>query len=289
LAQDLGSRGKNYTMYKFAACFAALILMSFSFSGKSGSSVLTSPQITEKDGPMLRTFKNEAFKRGEVLTYKMSYGFIEAGQAVLEIKDEAREIGGRRTYHMVGTGVSKGTFDWFFKVRDRYETYIDEDAIIPWVFIRRVSEGGYNISQDYVFNHHKRKVDIGEGRIFDVPENVQDMLSAFYFTRCLDFTNAKEGDIFSLQCFVDKEIFPMKIKFAGRETIKTHLGRFRCLKFRPVVQKGRVFKREEDLNVWITDDKNHIPVRAQASLMVGSIKMDLSAYSGLANPISKVN
>ena len=242
----------------------------------------------EKDGPKLRTVKNEAFKRGEVLSFKVNYGFIEAGQAILEVKEETKEIGGRKTYHMVGTGVSKGTFDWFFKVRDRYETYIDEEALIPWIFIRRVSEGGYKINQDYIFNHYKKKVDIGEGRVFDVPENVQDMLSAFYFSRNIDFTDAKAGDIFTVPCFVDKEVYPMKIKYMGKETIKIGIGKFRCIKFRPVVQKGRVFKKEEDLNVWITDDKNRIPVRAQAHILVGSIKMDLTSYSGLANPISKV-
>ena len=118
---------------------------------------------------------------------------------------------------------------------------------------------------------------------------MQDMLSAFYHARTLDLSTAKPGDIFAMNAFVDKEIFPVKIKFIARETITTDLGTFKCLKFRPIIQKGRVFKNEEDLNVWISDDKNHIPILGQCNVLVGSIKAELTGYSGLANPVSKVD
>jgi Protein of unknown function (DUF3108) len=236
----------------------------------------------------LRTITNNAFKKGEVISYRVHYGFIEAGTARLEVMDEEKKYGDRDALHIVGTGRSRGAFDWFFKVRDRYETFIDAEAIVPWVFLRRVDEGGYKINQNYVFNPFKKKV-IADGKHFETPENVQDMLSSFYYSRCIDYSKAKEGDIFTIPSFVDNEIFEMKIKYIGREIIETDLGKFRCLKFRPVVQKGRVFKKEEDLNVWITDDDNHIPVRAQAEILVGSIKMDLQSYSGLASPISKIS
>jgi hypothetical protein len=231
---------------------------------------------------------SSAFKEGEVLSYRLHYGFIDAGIAVLEVKPEVMDISGRKVYHIVGNGYSKGTFDWFFKVRDRYETFLDKDAMVPWMFVRRVEEGGYKFNQDYTFNHYTKKVDVGGGEKYDVPSGVQDMLSSFYAARNLDFTNAKEGDIFSLASFIDKELWPLKIRFIGRETITTDIGKFQALKFRPIVQKGRVFKKEEDLNVWISDDKNHIPLRAQAKILVGSIKLDITNVSNLANPPAKV-
>lgn len=231
---------------------------------------------------------NFAFKEGEVLSYRLHYGFIDAGIATLEVKPSILEISGRKVYHVVGSGNSKGSFDWFFKVRDRYETFIDKDAMVPWMFIRRVDEGGYKFSQDYTFNHYTKKVDVGNGEKHDVPSGVQDMLSAFYAARNLDFSNAKEGEIFSVTTYVDKELWPMKIRYVGKEAIETEIGKFNCLKFRPIVQAGRVFKKEEDLNVWITDDKNHIPLRAQAKLLIGSVKMDITSASNLANPPAKV-
>lgn len=232
---------------------------------------------------------NSAFKEGEILSYRLHYGVIDAGVAVLEVKPSVIDIQGRKVYHIVGNGTSKGTFDWFFKVRDRYETYIDKDAMVPWMFVRRVDEGGIKFSQDYVFNHYSKKVDVGGGEKFDVPVGVQDMLSAFYAGRNLDFSQAKENDVFTLMSFVDKELWPVKIRYVGKETIETEIGKFSCLKFRPLVQRGRVFKSEDDLCIWITDDKNHIPLRAQAKIVFGSVKMDIISVSNLANPTSEVN
>jgi hypothetical protein len=239
---------------------------------------------TQKDLP---TKTNEAFKVGELLTYRLHYGSIDAAQATLEVKPDFEKIGARDCYHIVGMGSSRSGFDWIYKVRDKYETYIDKNALVPWIFNRNCSEGGYEIHQNYIFNHFNNKVDVGGGQTFPFADGTQDMISAFYSARNLDFGNAKEGDIFSLNCFIDKENWPLKIKYVGKEVIKSDVGKIRCLKFRPVVQKGRVFKKEEDLTVWISDDKNHIPVRGQAKILIGSVKMDLTGFKNLANEIAK--
>jgi len=245
------------------------------------------PQTEQEQGEKdeLRKVSNKAFKRGEVLKYRVHYGLINAGEAIISVENEVKQIGGRNTYHVVGKGYSRGTFDWFFKVRDRYESYIDEEAMAPWVFIRQCDEGGFKINQKQVYDHKGGRVN-SDGKMMTVPVYVQDMISAFYYARNMDFSKAKVGDIFEFPCFVDNEIWPMKIKYVGKETIKSDVGKVACLKFRPVVQKGRIFKKEEDLSVWISDDPNHIPIRAEAEILVGSIKMDLTSYSGLANPLS---
>ncbi len=231
---------------------------------------------------------NFAFKEGEVLSYRVHYGFIEAGVAIIEVKPEIEEIGGRKVYHVVGNGYSKGTFDFFFKVRDRYESYIDKDALLPWLFIRRVDEGGFKFSQNYFFNHYKREVKTEDNQVYSIPDEVHDMISAFYAARNIDFSNAKVGDVFTVMSFVDKELWPLKMKYLGKDEIKTDIGKFKCLKFCPIVQRGRIFKREEDLLVWVTDDKNHIPLRVQAKILVGSIKMDITDIKNNANPLSKI-
>jgi hypothetical protein len=189
---------------------------------------------------------------------------------------------------VVGNGYSKGTFDFFFKVRDRYESYIDKDALLPWLFIRRVDEGGFKFSQNYFFNHYKREVKTEDNQVYSIPDEVHDMISAFYAARNIDFSNAKVGDVFTVMSFVDKELWPLKMKYLGKDEIKTDIGKFKCLKFCPIVQRGRIFKREEDLLVWVTDDKNHIPLRVQAKILVGSIKMDITDIKNNANPLSKI-
>src|SRR4051812_15216415 len=259
----------------------------------SSSHVTRTQQISQSiqsiSGSPLPSNPNKAFKEGEVLTYRMHYGLINAGVAVLEVKPDIINVNGRKVYHIVGTGYTTGTTDWFFKVRDRYETYLDKDALLPWLFVRRVDEGGFKFSQDYVFNHYTGKVDIGNNEKFDIPQGVQDMVSAFYSARNMDLSNAKPGDEFSVPCFVDKELWPLTIRYMGKEVIETDLGDYRALKFQPIVQKGRVFKKDEDMTVWISDDKNHIPLMAKADVLVGSIKMEISTAKNLANPTAKVN
>ena len=235
---------------------------------------------------VLPRIQNVAFAPGEVLEYRVHYGFIDAGEARLEVSKEYKDFGGHKCYHVIGTGKSMGAFDWFFKVRDRYESYIDTQALVPWLFIRRVSEGGYTINQNVSFNHYK-KTATSEKKTIDTPNRVQDLVSSFYYARTIDFSKAVPGDTFVIHTYLDDETFPLTIKFIGRETIKTAKGKFRCIAFRPMLLEGRVFKEKEGMMVWVTDDKNRIPVRAQADILIGSVKMDLKDYSGLLNPLAK--
>jgi hypothetical protein len=230
-----------------------------------------------------RKVQNNAFKRGEKLTYRIHYGFIDAAVATIEITEENKKFADRNTLHVVGIGKSKGSFDFFFKIRDRYETYIDEEALIPWFFGRRIDEGGYKTNQDYIFYHGQKKVN-ANGKMVDIWQNTQDMLSGFYLARTMDLGSAREGQLFSVPTIVDGEMYNLQIKFKGRETIKSEWGKIRCLKFVPVLQKGRVFKHEEDMIVWLSDDNNHIPIRAKADILFGSLKMDLIGYKGITTP-----
>ncbi len=240
----------------------------------------------------LRSVPNQAFKPGEILKFRLHYGIISAGEATLEVKPDGKNVGGRDCYHVVGTGESVGAFNWFFKVRDRYESVIDKTSLVPWMFIRRVDEGGFIINENVSFNHYKNtassngtrnKKDISRG-IDSLPDGIQDMVSAFYYARTIDFGNVKEGDVFPINGLIDNEVVPLNIRFIGRDEVETKKGTFKCLKFRPMLQEGRVFKDNEDMTVWVSDDKNHLPVRVQTDVLVGSIKMDLVDYENLANP-----
>jgi len=244
---------------------------------------LISSNLISQDST-LRRVHNTAFTTNEVLEYRVHYGFIDAGEARLEIVPDIKTFANRSVYHVVGTGKTKGAFDWFFKVRDRYESYIDSASIFPWYFVRRVDEGGYHINQNVTFNHYKN-IAISEKKTITVPHGTQDIISAYYFARTLNFDTAKVNDIYSFNAYLDDEVIPMNIKVLGKEKIKTNLGTFNCIKFRPVLLVGRVFKDDEGMTIWITDDKNKIVVRAQAEILVGSVKMDLKNYSGLANPL----
>lgn len=249
--------------------------------------------VFSSSAQMLRNHSQNAFKYGEKLEFKASYGFIDAARVNLNIKKSPKVIGNRNTFHVVGTGVSLGAFDWFFEVDDRYETFIDDQAIVPWVFLRRVHEGGYELKRNIYFNQYKSKAKVKELKdssktVYKTDSNTQDLLSSFYFLRTLDLQSAVEGQEFTVPTFFDHENYPMRIKFLGRETIKTDLGKVRCLKFSPMLQEGRVFKEKEDMTIWISDDQNKVPIRLKTNLLIGSLKLDLESYEGLMAPINFV-
>ena len=237
----------------------------------------------------LRAVTNTAFKAGEKISYRLHYGIMNAGIATLEVKETKTTYSDRPVYHLVGEGKTIGSFDWFFKVRDRYESYMDKEGMFPYHFIRNCDEGGYKIFQDYTFHPDKRAMVNHKKETYLTPDFVQDMLSAFYYARTMDLSQLKVGEIITVTTIVDDEVWPLKMKYLGKETIKVDAGKFRCMQFAPVVQKGRVFKKEEDMTIWITDDKNHVPILAKAKILVGSIKMEMMEYSGLANPVAKVD
>lgn len=228
---------------------------------------------------------NSAFKIGETLRYRVTYGFMDAGEAVMEVKATSRKGNNRPLYHVVGTGRTLGGFSAFYKVHDVYESYIDQKSVMPWYFDRDVNEGGYKINQKYTFKQDQYKVETGN-KTYKVPMGIQDMVSSFYKARTLNFDNMKKGQTFEFKCFMDEEVYNLKIKYVGDETIKIRKGQFKCHKFVPVVQTGRYFESEEDVNFWVTADKNKIPVLVKAKIPVGTVKMHLVEWSGLKNELS---
>jgi|MDTF01.1.fsa_nt_gb hypothetical protein len=244
----------------------------------------------DKDLTTLRSVDYISFKKGEFLEYNASYGYLNAAKATIEILPESKIINSRPTMHVVGKAKSLGTFNWFFKVEDRYETYIDEEAILPWKFIRHVREGNYKLDRSITFDHFNNKATVvqKETETYNISANTQDMLSAFYYIRTLDLEKAEIGKSFTINTFFDKEMYPMKIKYLGKEKIETDLGEFKCLKFRPIVEEGRVFKEEEDMTIWISDDANKVPIRLETDLVIGSIKLDLVDYKNLSVPLNIV-
>ena len=278
---------KQNTLKTILTLSKAIFILTFGFniSFANGTDELESQQSTEN----YNNVNNTAFAPGEKLTYRLSYGILDAGEAVLTVDKTTKKVRGRELWKVRGTGRTISAFEWFYKVNDVYESYVDVNGMFPWMFVRRVNEGGYIINQDYTFYQHKKVVDNGEGKKFGVPSNVQDMISAFYYARTLDYDNAKKGDVFTVNVFLDDELYPAKIKYKGKQVVKTRKGKIMCHKFAPVVQEGRIFKSEKDLTIWITDDANKIPIVAKAKIKIGSLKMHLVDYENLVEPLKFID
>jgi hypothetical protein len=231
--------------------------------------------------------KNTAFGPGEKLTYKVYYNLfrLQAGTATFEIRDAFKKVNGRDCYNIVGTGKTTDACDMFFMVRDHYESYIDAELLMPWRFVRVVNEGGFKFD-DYVRFDPIQKTAVSKKQKEvkqPMPDNFHDVLSALYYFRTFDWENAQEGQVFEVDIFLDDQLYKGGVKYLGRETIKTDLGKVKCLKLQPNVISGNVFKENAKMFLWVTDDENRIPVRIESDIVVGTIKADLISYDNLRN------
>lgn len=245
-------------------------------------SLLFSSEINaQKDN--FRKVTNKAFKEGEVLTFDVKYGFVTAGIATMSIP-KIRRISGRDAYHVLFEVNTVPSFDWIFKVRDRYETFIDTEGLFPWRFEQHIREGSYSRDFSAFFDQRRGKAKTSEGE-YDIPEYVNDIVSAFYLARTFDYSKMKVNDRIPLQNFYKDKVYDLDIRYLGKERVTVAAGTFDCIIVEPLVLEGGLFKSEGNIIIWLTDDDLKIPVKVKTKVVIGSIDADLTSYSGLAGQL----
>ena len=230
----------------------------------------------------------DAFQGGEWFRFRIHYGIFNASFATLSVKDTIYQ--GKAAHHASGVGRTTGLARLFFRVDDYYDSIFEQDIVRPLYFIRNINEGGYTKHVTIEFDHRQRVCTVNNLKtsasdVVPIEPNVQDLISAFYFLRNhFDLNDIQIGEFAAINIFYDLSNFVFKFKFLGKEKLNTKFGVVSCLKFRPYVESGRVFSKEEGLTLWISDDENKIPMRLTADLRVGSIDADLDAFRGLKHP-----
>jgi hypothetical protein len=228
------------------------------------------------------------FKPGERLSYKMKYGFFTAAEANLRVEESPVKFDGQPAYHIIAEGKTAGTFDVFYKVRNRYESYVDHNTLMPYFYAENRHESSYRHTDKVTFNHEKKTITAAKGN-FPFTGKVFDFVSAYYFARCIDVSKVHVGEKLEIQYFLEDGIHTMSITYIGKEKVSCAMGTFNCLKFNPTIIPGRIFRKDSKLYLWITDDNNRIPVKAHVEVVVGSLTMDLTSASGLKFPLNPVS
>ncbi len=254
-------------MKHWTLLFACILISTNTFS-----------QELNKDGQV-------AFQPGEHLHYKFNYGIFTAAEADLQVSNSDTKFEGKPSYRIVADGKTTGTFDIFFKVRNRYESFIDCTTLLPYLYRENRREGKYRHTDNVVFNHEDNKITASKG-IFPFLGKVFDFPSAYFYARCLDMSKIKVGEKITFHYFLEDKIQALTITYFGKETVECSMGKFNCLKFSPEIIPGNIFRKDSRFYLWITDDKNRIPVKAQAEVVVGSLTMDLTQAKGLKFPLN---
>jgi hypothetical protein len=233
--------------------------------------------------------RNTAFEAGEEISYTVYYAvagiYIDAGSAIFS--NTLEKMNNRMVYHVAGVGKTNPSYDWIYKVRDKYESYIDTTTLQPLKFLRNVDEGGYKKYENITFNRAANTAVTTEG-VFKVPNCIQDVLSAVYYARNIDFAKYQPNDKIPFSMFLDNEVFNMYIRYLGKETVKTKYGKFRAIKFKPLLIKGTIFEGGEKMTVWVSDDANRVPVRIESPIVVGKVKVDMMSSKNLRYPLTSL-
>lgn len=226
--------------------------------------------------------RNYSWQSGELINYHVYYTlagvYVYGGEANFNVNLE--RLNNKPVYHITGDGKTNSFFDGFFKVRDKYESYIDTASLQPYKFVRNVEEGDFKKFESVSFNHSSNTA-TSQGGTFKVPDCVQDVLSAIYYARNIDFNKYKPGDKIPFNMFIDDKTYGLYIRYLGKETVKTRYGKFKAIKFKPLLIEGTIFQGGEKMLVWVSDDLNKIPVRIESPISVGSVKVDMMGYKNI--------
>lgn len=242
--------------------------------------------------------KELPFKPGERLEMKASIGFVKAAEAVFSISDITYTINERPTWKIDVNAKTSGIFDFFSPVRDNWGSYYDAERLIPQRFYRYIREGRFRKNEILYFNHDKDSVTVNklhkETRVLEkavvhaIPNNVQDMVTGYYYLRSIDFDKLEIGEVITVKTFFDDKEQPFRVKFTGREILKTKFGKVKSIVLVPIIEKDKLFEEDNTLKVWLSDDLNKVPLKFQAKIYVGYLRVELKKAENLKHPMAIV-
>jgi hypothetical protein len=235
---------------------------------------------------------NFTFQEGESLTYTIYYNWnvvwVPAGEVTFTIKESGD------FYEIFASGKTFPGYNRFYKVNDYYYSRFEKESLLPRNFVRKLEEGKYRLYDSIAFDQKNRKAMTWHGRdkssarfsVHHLDGCMHDLLSNIYMLRNLPEKAIQPGADIPIKVFFDKEAYPLTIK-AGQRTTKEikDLGTYHTIELQPQLVEGYVFKKGDVMNIWVSDDKNRIPLMVESPIIVGTIKAVLKSSSGLRHPM----
>lgn len=229
---------------------------------------------------------------GEKLEYRVHYGLINAGEARIEVTDKLYMVNDKVCLKATCYGRSTGAFDLMMRIRDTWGSYIDTSSQIPQKGFRDIQEGRYKLKEATYFDLKNKAVTVDwesdkkSSAVFKIPIDVQDVVSGVYYIRNISYNNLRIGDTIGIHAFLEEKMYDFKVKYLGKGMVDTKFGDIKCIKLSPIMEKNGLFENGNSIRLWLSDDKNKIPVKIEADMFVGKVAMDLKDYKGLKYPIS---
>lgn len=266
----------------------ALVLMAWAAVAQAQTATnIKEAKAQDRHAITLRPVLNRAFGRGEKVTYRVHYGWLTAGEATMRVYDQLESVGGRPSYRIEVTGNSSGLVRHITDIHDVWGAVVDSAAVMPHRSYRSLQENSYKKTEDIIFDYPQGKATVTASKppVGDVTllDNTLDMVTGYYYLRLLDYDNMAPGTLLALTGIYETKTYQIRIRYKGKERIKTDLGYINAIVLHPVMPENGVFAGENSVKFYVSDDANRIPLKIRAELFVGAVELDIKSHEGLRN------
>lgn len=230
---------------------------------------------------------NTSFKRGEILKYRLHYGIFTAGEATISVEPNYIIKKGKKHYNLNVKGKSTGAFSKIMNIDDHWQSIVDTNTLKPVQSYRKIQEARYYLNETVDFQNNQaivtkiKKDNSKQLKSHEIPQGVFDIVSGYYYLRNLDYNKLKINDTASIDAFFENKLYHFTIRYKGTETIKTKLGKIKAHKIVPIMPGNKLFDGEDSIAMWLSADKNRIPLKVKAKMFVGAVEIEIKSHQGL--------
>lgn len=242
-----------------------------------------------------KLLKYKKFQRGERLEYACHIGLLKVGKAEVTVNNDLFDLSGNICYRVDVEGKTTGVFSMGMKVKDLWRSFIDTAMIAPIKFYRDIQENNYLLEETTYFDHSIQKVRVDgnlkgrkRGGIYDIPKYSQDLISGYLYLRTLDYEDLPVDSVITVPAFFEDKVYYFQVRYLGKQQIRTRFGKQDTYVLTPIMpQNGLFLSGENAIKIWVSADKNRIPLRVNASMLfgIGLVEVSLVDYAGLQEPI----
>ena len=240
--------------------------------------------------------KNTTFTAGETLKYTVYYnlGFIWLEVADIDLITRAITYKGEKCLKLSSTWKTRPRYDWIMHVDDKYEAVIHNDSLIAYEYKQKIIEGNYLSNVKYVYQHPQKMIYVwmdknGKEKKYDsihINNCIFDLLTSICYIRNLNYPSYNLNQKIPYSTILSDKIYNLEMQYAGKEPVELSKGKsLICHKIKPSIVETEIFKGGSDsFTAWFSNDRNQLPIMAEAEMFIGSVKVIIDSYQGLRYP-----
>ena len=262
----------QHTVLRVLQCVLFAVLLIFGGTASVGQSA-----------PSKAFLSPRAFVPGERLTYAVTWLKIRAGTAVMEVQ-EGRSADGQPALKLMTRAQSEPPVSSFFLIDDRVKSTVDAWTLAPQRMLFQKNEGKKHTAMDVIFHHAEgtaTTIKDGVTETTPIPPDTQHAFSALYYLRNLPSVTV--GSTHRMNVHHEKKNYPIEVRVEALEEISGAWGDINALRVSVYMPFTGIWVNAGSMQVWVTNDVRHVPLKVKAKVVIGSIVAELVDGGGISH------